>query len=111
LDVVSTVASVAPQRVVHVGCDPATFARDINYWNEHGFQVQRLSLVNAFPGTHHFEVIALLEPGIAEEMLEVSESEDVEFGSSSRVERIVRKLKYPAGRHSRFAYFAGYGRS
>lgn len=77
LDVVSTVASVAPQRVVHVGCDPATFARDINYWNEHGFQVQRLTLVNAFPGTHHFEVIALLEPGIAEEMLEVSESEDV----------------------------------
>ncbi|MFH0410697.1 class I SAM-dependent RNA methyltransferase [Corynebacterium sp. L4756] len=63
-DVVSTVASVAPQRIVHVGCDPATFARDIGYWNEHGFKLDRLTLVNAFPGTHHFEVIALLVPGV-----------------------------------------------
>lgn len=73
-DVVSTVASVSPQRVVHVGCDPATFSRDIGYWNEHGFRMQRLTLVNAFPGTHHFEVIALLEPGVAEQ--EDSENEE-----------------------------------
>lgn len=74
LDVVSTVASVSPQRVVHVGCDPATFARDIGYWNEHGFQVAHLTLVNAFPGTHHFEVIALLEPGVVEENEDIEEA-------------------------------------
>ena len=74
LEVVSTVASVAPQRVVHVGCDPATFARDIGYWNEHGFQVSHLTLVNAFPGTHHFEVIALLEPGTVEGAEETPEN-------------------------------------
>lgn len=73
-DVVSTVASVGPQRVVHVGCDPATFARDIGYWNEHGFRISRLTLVNAFPGTHHFEVLALLEPGIPEVEEETEEA-------------------------------------
>ena len=30
-DVIRSVAAAAPQAVVHVGCDPATFARDLGY--------------------------------------------------------------------------------
>lgn len=61
-DVIATVAAAAPSRVVHIGCDPATFSRDVAYWKEHGYVVNDLVVVNAFPGTSHFETIARLVP-------------------------------------------------
>ncbi|EEI16764.1 class I SAM-dependent RNA methyltransferase [Corynebacterium lipophiloflavum] len=61
-DVVRRVAGAAPERIIHVGCDPATFARDLGYWAAHGFGVRRMVLIDAFPNTHHFEMIAQLEP-------------------------------------------------
>lgn len=61
-DVITAVASAAPRKVVHVGCDPATFARDLAYWSERGYHLHRLAMINAFPGTHHFETLALLVP-------------------------------------------------
>lgn len=62
--VVSMVAEACPQAVVHVGCDPATLARDLASWRSHGYTVESLTVVDAFPGTHHCEVLALLQPGI-----------------------------------------------
>lgn len=61
-DVVGAIAEAAPQRVLHIGCDPATFARDIAAWSESGYRILHLAMVNAFPGTHHFETLALLVP-------------------------------------------------
>lgn len=58
--VVDTVAATGAQRVIHVGCDPATFARDVGSWTGNGYRVHRLALVDSFPGTHHFEVLAEL---------------------------------------------------
>lgn len=61
-EVVQAVASAAPERVIHVGCDPATLARDLAYWGESGYVAQRMLLLDAFPNTHHFETICLLQP-------------------------------------------------
>lgn len=61
-DVIAAVATAEPRNVLHVGCDPATFARDLASWSEHGYRLHRLAMVNAFPGTHHFETLALLVP-------------------------------------------------
>lgn len=61
-DVVAAVAGAGPAQVVHIGCDPATFARDLAAWVSHGYSLQRLAVINAFPGTHHFETVALLKP-------------------------------------------------
>lgn len=60
-DVIRAVAKAGPEIVIHIGCDPATFARDVRQWAEEGYQPRRLTLVNAFPGTHHFEVLGLFE--------------------------------------------------
>lgn len=60
--VVSTVAQAGAPRVVHIGCDPATFARDVADWYAGGYEISRLLVVNAFPGTHHSETIALMTP-------------------------------------------------
>ena len=60
--VVAKIAQAAPQRVVHIGCDPATFARDLASFGENGYVVEHMALIDAFPNTHHFEVLASLVP-------------------------------------------------
>ncbi|MGV0341102.1 class I SAM-dependent RNA methyltransferase [Corynebacterium mastitidis] len=64
-EVVRGIAQAAPEAVVHIGCDPATFARDLRSWVDGGYRVGAMELINAFPGTHHCEVLALLLPGRA----------------------------------------------
>lgn len=58
--VVGQLAARHPEVVIHVGCDPATLARDLAAWKEGGYSVQSLRMFNAFPGTHHSETFALL---------------------------------------------------
>ncbi|PRQ10352.1 RNA methyltransferase [Corynebacterium sp. 13CS0277] len=60
--VVEAVAARAPRAVVHVGCDPATFARDIAAWRDGGYVLKELCVIDAFPSTHHSETFALLVP-------------------------------------------------
>lgn len=60
--VISSVAKAAPERAIHIGCDPATFARDLASWKASGYEVRSILLIDAFPNTHHFESIALIEP-------------------------------------------------
>lgn len=59
-EVVAATAAKGPERVIHVGCDPATFSRDVAAWGKAGYQLSRLAVVNAFPGTHHFEIVGEL---------------------------------------------------
>lgn len=61
--VVDRTAQARPHVVIHIGCDPATFSRDVKAWQNHGYRITDLAVVNAFPGTHHFEVIARLGQG------------------------------------------------
>lgn len=59
--VVEAVAATGVPRVVHIGCDPASFGRDIGLYLEQGFRIGGLRAFDAFPQTHHMECIALLE--------------------------------------------------
>ncbi|QBJ98277.1 class I SAM-dependent RNA methyltransferase [Rhodococcus sp. ABRD24] len=58
--VVAAVADAGPERVVHIGCDPASFARDVALYREHGFRLVQIRAFDAFPLTHHVESLALL---------------------------------------------------
>lgn len=58
--VVDLIAAAGPAAVVHVGCDPAAFARDLARYGEHGYRPSELRAFDAFPNTHHVEVMALL---------------------------------------------------
>lgn len=60
--VIEAVAASGPQAVIHIGCDPATFARDARTWTERGYGLEKLALFNAFPGTHHMEAVGLFRP-------------------------------------------------
>ncbi len=60
--VLTPLTAAAPARIVHIGCDPAAFARDIGLYRACGYIPTRLRAFDAFPGTHHVECLALLEP-------------------------------------------------
>ncbi len=60
--IVRAIATARPGAVLHIGCDPATFARDARAWADNGYRIASLEVVDAFPGTHHLETIALLAP-------------------------------------------------
>jgi tRNA/tmRNA/rRNA uracil-C5-methylase (TrmA/RlmC/RlmD family) len=50
-----------PRRVLMLGCDPATWARDAADLCDNGYRVTSVELFDLFPSTHHVEILALLE--------------------------------------------------
>jgi 23S rRNA (uracil1939-C5)-methyltransferase len=48
-----------PPHLLMVSCDPPTFARDLSALNSR-YTVERLTLLDLFPQTHHVETVALL---------------------------------------------------
>lgn len=60
LAVVDAVTAAEPAAVVHVGCDAASFARDLGRFAANGYRVRAWRAFDAFPMTHHIEAIAVL---------------------------------------------------
>jgi tRNA/tmRNA/rRNA uracil-C5-methylase (TrmA/RlmC/RlmD family) len=59
-DVIGLLAAAGVPRIVHIGCEAASFARDIGLYREHGYVVGNIKAFDAFPLTHHVECVALL---------------------------------------------------
>lgn len=62
-EVMAAVASARPRVVVYVACDPVAFARDAAFLIDAGYALDELSVLDAFPMTHHMECIARFVPG------------------------------------------------
>ena len=56
-----TIATMSPKKVVYVSCDPATLARDLKRFAERGYDTLQVTPVDLFPGTEHVESVALLK--------------------------------------------------
>jgi tRNA/tmRNA/rRNA uracil-C5-methylase (TrmA/RlmC/RlmD family) len=59
-EVIDLLAAAEVPRVVHFGCEAASFARDIGLYRGHGYVVEKLRVFDAFPLTHYVECVALL---------------------------------------------------
>ena len=59
-EIIDLLAAAGVPRVVHIGCEAASFARDIGLYRGHGYAVERIKVFDAFPLTHHVECVALL---------------------------------------------------
>jgi 23S rRNA (uracil1939-C5)-methyltransferase len=59
-DVVKTILTAAPERIVYVSCNPATQARDLNLLDQQ-YRVAALQTVDMFPHTQHVENVVLLK--------------------------------------------------
>ena len=52
---------LAPRALVSISCDPATFARDASQLLAR-YRLERLVLLDLFPGTHHVELLSVFLP-------------------------------------------------
>ena len=59
-EVIDLLAAAGVPRVVHIGCEAASFARDIRLYLGSGYAIENIKVFDAFPLTHHTECVALL---------------------------------------------------
>lgn len=66
-EVIDLLAAADVPRIIHIGCEAASFARDLGLYLGHGYAVEELRVFDSFPLTHHVECIAVLQrsPGSA----------------------------------------------
>jgi tRNA/tmRNA/rRNA uracil-C5-methylase (TrmA/RlmC/RlmD family) len=59
-EVIDLLAAAEVRRIVHIGCEAASFARDVGLYIKHGYRVEGLQVFDSFPLTHHVECVAVL---------------------------------------------------
>lgn len=57
---VQAVLALAPQKIIHVSCNPATLARELGEFCREDYVLTRVQPVDMFPHTAHVEVVAQL---------------------------------------------------
>jgi 23S rRNA (uracil1939-C5)-methyltransferase len=63
LDVMPTIAHLAPRKVAYISCHPGSLARDIAVLvHEFGFVLRAAGVLDMFPHTAHVESLAVLTP-------------------------------------------------
>ena len=72
-EVLTSAASMEPNRIVYVSCNPATMSRDIEILTHYGYELKEVQPVDMFPMTAHVEAVALLSK------LDVDKHIDVEI--------------------------------
>lgn len=60
LEAILAVCSMSPARISYVSCDPATLARDLKIFSEHGYTAASATAIDMFPRTSHVETVCLL---------------------------------------------------
>lgn len=58
--IVDLIAGLKPKKIIYVSCEPTTFSRDLRLFEERGYSLERLRLIDMFPQTYHMEVVGLL---------------------------------------------------
>jgi tRNA/tmRNA/rRNA uracil-C5-methylase (TrmA/RlmC/RlmD family) len=59
-EVIDLLAAAEVPRVIHIGCEAASFARDVGLYLGHGYTIEDLQVFDSFPLTHHIECVAVL---------------------------------------------------
>ena len=57
--VMNTVLSLLPEKIVYVSCNPATFARDLKKLHSR-YSIDSVRMIDFFPQTYHIEALAFL---------------------------------------------------
>ncbi len=60
IDMIAQLAQNQKFKLLYISCNPITMARDVELFNEKGFNLKSLQAMDMFPHTHHIECIGLL---------------------------------------------------
>jgi 23S rRNA (uracil1939-C5)-methyltransferase len=62
IEMLGYIAALNAKRIVYVSCNPATLARDAGELvHRHGYQLQKVGIMNMFPHTSHIEAMAVFD--------------------------------------------------
>lgn len=64
----AAIVAAAPRRIVYISCDPATLARDLDWFAAQGYRAVHLQPFDLLPQTEHVECIAALAHDVAPEL-------------------------------------------
>ena len=59
-EVIDLLADAEVPRILHIGCEAASFARDVGLYLRRGYVVEEIRVFDSFPLTHHVECVAVL---------------------------------------------------
>ncbi|PLV59833.1 23S rRNA (uracil(1939)-C(5))-methyltransferase RlmD [Thermotoga sp. KOL6] len=60
LETVKEILRLSPERIVYVSCEPSTLVRDVKYFLEGGYSIERVKPFDMFPQTYHVETVVTL---------------------------------------------------
>ena len=60
VEFLTSVAKIAPDRIVYISCNPDTLVRDLKFITKRGYEVKRCVAVDMFPFTEHVETVVLM---------------------------------------------------
>lgn len=58
---INKISEFGCKQIVYVSCNPATLARDCQFFAEYGYKIKKIQPVDMFPHTYHIENVCLLE--------------------------------------------------
>ena len=107
LECLETICLIAPPKVVYVSCDPATLARDLALFKEHGYRAELAQPVDQFCQTTHIETVVSLTRGLktifeSERILFVEVSEDLAEDYLTMVNDFEHVNRFISGKHRAF---------
>lgn len=59
---IKRISQLAPEKIVYVSCDPASFARDARWLTELGWTMETVKALDLYPDTHHLESVSMFTP-------------------------------------------------
>ena len=61
-ELLRNISALKPETIIYVSCNPATLARDLGILRQHGYEPDRVQLVDMFPQTSHIETVTRIVP-------------------------------------------------
>ena len=58
--IIDAISAAGVPRIIHIGCEAASFARDVGLYLRAGYTVEEVRVFDSFPLTHHVECVAVL---------------------------------------------------
>jgi tRNA/tmRNA/rRNA uracil-C5-methylase (TrmA/RlmC/RlmD family) len=59
-EIIDSISAAGVPRIIHIGCEAASFARDVGLYLRAGYTVEEVRVFDSFPLTHHVECVAVL---------------------------------------------------
>ena len=86
------IAFGAPE-IVYVSCKPTSLARDLEIFQQEGYQVERVKLMDMFPRTVHVETVVLLSQQKPDDTIEIDLDLDELDATSAELKATYQEIK------------------